>query len=142
MQTQISIEIARPIDEVFVKANDVTKWSVTCVEEEILEGDGGTGTRFHMVTQDRGRRMDFEGVVTRYEPPHASRVELVGESFDLDVLYEFEDLGGSTRVTQSSSVRGKGLWKVMLALTGWMVKRSSCDAQQNELEGLRTYCEG
>lgn len=143
MESQLSIDIARPIDEVFAKAlDDVTQWSLTCVEDELLEGDGGVGSRFRLVTSDRGRRMEFEGTVTRHEPPRVSQIQLVGAAFDLDVLYEFEDLGGATRVTQHSTVQGKGLWKVLLALTGWMMKKSSCDAQQEELESLKAYCEG
>ena len=143
MRTELSVEIDRPIDQVFTLTNDhVTEWSVTCIEEEMLEEKPGeVGSTFRIVTADRGREMVFTGTVTEYEPPRRSRVDLVGDTFDLDVLYTFDDLDGRTRVTQTSEVRGKGLFKVLLPLMGWMMKKASCKAQDFELANLKTYCE-
>ncbi len=40
MESELSIEVDRPIAEVFECANDhLTEWSLTCVEEEVLEAD-------------------------------------------------------------------------------------------------------
>jgi len=78
MQTELSIEIDRPIAEVFdYTNNNITEWSITVVAVEILdEKPEGVGTTFRCVTEDKGRRMDFDGVTTRYEPPTASAVYL------------------------------------------------------------------
>jgi len=142
METELSIEIDRPIAEVFAKTNDdVTAWSRTCVESETLSEADGVGSTFRIVTEERGRRMAFEGVVTKWEPPTLSGFRLVGDAFTIDVDYHFEDLGQGTRVTQSSDVNGKGVWKVFFALFGWLMKRSGCKAQQAELKGLKRYCE-
>jgi len=144
MDIQLSVDIDRPIEEVFeATGQDLCEWSVTCVEEELIEETPeGVGTTFRLVTEDRGRRMEFQGVVTRHEPPTVSEVHLVGPAFDLDVLYTFEDLGGRTRVTQESRIRGKGLWRPMVFLMTVFMRKSSCDAQQNELEALKAHCEG
>lgn len=123
--------------------NNVVEWSLTCVEDEVLEerNSGGVGTRFRIVTEESGRRMPFEGVVTRHEPPRESAIQLVGQHLDIDVLYLFEDLGGRTRVTQRSIVAGKGFVKVIFTLFGWAMKGAGCKAQQNELLSLKRHCE-
>ena len=142
MKSHAAIEIDKPIDEVFPRTNeDVATWSLTCVEDELLEDKDGVGTTFRIVTEERGRRMDFDGVVTKWEPPTLSGVYLTGKQFDIDVDYVFEDLGGRTRVSVSSVVTGKGLFKLMLAVMGVFFRKSGCDAQSRELESLKSYCE-
>lgn len=143
MLQEASIEIDCPIDEVFRLTNDdVAEWSIIVVEDEMLEEKpGGVGTTFRMVTEDRGSRMEFEGLITRHEPPHVNAIHMKGKMFDIEAEYTFEDLSGRTRVTQVSSVTGKGLFKVFLAFFGWTMKKSSCKALENELNSLKQYCE-
>ncbi|MFG0297665.1 MAG: SRPBCC family protein [Maioricimonas sp. JB045] len=143
MRSEGSIVIDRPIEEVFhLTCDRVPEWSLVVSEEQILEeSPDGVGTRFRTVTEDRGRRMVFDGVVTSHEPPHLSAVRLTGKDFDIEAVYMFEDLGGQTRVTQHSVVDGKGFFKVMFALFGWAMKKASCGATQRELESLKAYCE-
>lgn len=143
MRTEISVDIDRPIDQVFEKTlHDVTAWSITCVEDEVIEETPeGVGTKFRIVTEDRGKQMTFDGVVTEQETPHRSRIYMTHKSLDLDVLYTFEEIPSGTRVTQNSHAIGKGVFKIMLPLMGWMMKKSTCDAQQNELHSLKKYCE-
>ena len=137
------IEIEAPIGDVFRLTNDhVAEWSIVVVEEETLnKTPGGVGSTFRCVTEDHGRRMDFEGVVTRYEPPRRSAVRMTGEAFDIAAEYEFEDLGTQTRVTQSSIVHGKGFFRVFLMLFGWAMQKSNCKATQAELASLKQFCE-
>lgn len=143
MRAEASVEIDRPIDEVFHYTNDhVIEWSETCVSEELIEEHPDVvGSTFRMTTADRGREMVFEGVVTRYEEPRLSAVHLAGSTFDLDVAYTFEDLGGRTRVTQQSNVIGKGVTKVFLFVLGPLMRRTHCDAQGRELASLKSHCE-
>lgn len=146
MRQEMSVDIARPIAEVFdYTLQNVPEWSITVVSDEVLElvNDGGVGTTFRTLTEDRGRQMEFTGKVLRHEPPHLSAIELVGQYFDIDVEYRFESVGAGTmtRVTQNSEVRGKGFTKVMFALFGWMMKKSSCDALEKELQSLKRHAE-
>lgn len=145
MTTEGSVEIDRPIDKVFdYTTNNVAEWSITVVEDIPLETmpDGGVGSTFRCVTEDRGHRMEFQGTVTRFEPPTVSAVNLVGKQFDIDALYLFEDLSGRTRVTQVSVVRPKGLMmKLMFAVIGPFMKKSSCDAVSKELQSLKQHME-
>lgn len=144
MQTDLSVEIDRPIEEVFERTNaNVADWSIICVENERLEDKpDGVGSIFRIVTEDRGKRMEFQGVTTKYDPPNLSAVHMVGDQFDIDAEYRFEDLGSNrTRVTQDSKVTGKGFTKFMLFCCGWMMKKSSCKAQENELNSLKKFVE-
>jgi len=143
MQQQASVEIDRPIEEVFEYTNNhVAEWSLTVVEDEpVDETPEGVGSTFRCVTEDYGCRMEFQGVVTRHEPPTASAVHMTGKNFDIDAEYLFEDLGGRTRVTQRSVVSPKGFMKVFFLLFGWMMNKSSCKALENELNNLRRLLE-
>ena len=119
----------------------VAEWSLTVVEDEMIEDKDGVGTTFRCVTEERGRRMEFEGVVTVWEPPTRSAIQLIGKSFDIEAEYRFEDLNGRTRVTQESTVSGKGMVKVMFFLFGWLMNKQGCKAVQNELENLKSKLE-
>jgi hypothetical protein len=143
MQNLASVEVDRPINDVFELTNDhVAEWSNIVVEDKILmETPDRVGTTFRSVTEDHGKRMEFQGVVKRYDPPRLSSVKLTGDSFDIDVEYAFDDLGGRTRVTQQSTIHAKGFFKVFLFCCGWIMRKSSCKATQNELENLKRFCE-
>lgn len=118
------------------------EWSSIVVEDEVIEEKPeGVGTVFRTVTEERGHRMEFAGVVTKHDPPRAHTVVMKGRQFDIEAAYTFEDLGGGTRVTQISDVRPKGVMRAFFALFGWMIKKGGCDAQQQELEHLKRLAE-
>lgn len=143
MRSQGSIEIDRPIDEVFRLTSDhVADWSLIVIEDEPIETTPeGVGSTFRTVTMDRGKRMEFQGTCTRYEPPRVHAIEMTGDMFDLEVEYTFEDLGGRTRVSQTSIVHPKGIWKVFFFLFGWMMGKANCDALDREFQSLKQFCE-
>lgn len=142
MHNQASIEIDRPIGEVFAYTNDkVAEWSLTVVEDEVIDEKNGVGTTFRCVTEERGQRMDFDGIITLWEPPTKSAINLIGKSFDIVAEYRFEDLNGRTRVTQESTVNGKGFVRVMFFLFGWLMNKQGCEAVKKELESLKMKLE-
>ena len=143
MENVGSIEINRPIDDVFRAAVDyMPEWSLIVVEDEIIEPSPGVvGSTFRTVTEDKGNRMVFQGVVTQYDPPHVNAVHLSGDMFNIDTEFQFEDLGGRTKVTQFAKVTGKGAFKFILWCMGWLMKKSHCQATMRELESLKRYCE-
>lgn len=143
MHSLASIEIDRPIGEVFTYTNEkVAEWSLTVVENEVIQDKNGAGTTFRCVTEERGHRMDFQGVLTIWEPPTKSAIRLTGKSFDIEAEYRFEELNGRTRVTQESTVSGKGFVKTMFFLFGWLMNRQGCKAALRELENLKKKLEG
>lgn len=143
MQTAGSIEIDAPIEHVFDYAiHHVPEWSTIVVEDECVEQTADwVGSKLRIVTEERGRRMVFEGTIKRHLPPTDHALEMVGKYFDLDVEYRFEDLGGRTRVTQRSAVRPKGLLKVVFLLFGWLMAKSGCDSLEKELQRLKDKAE-
>ena len=144
MRSVAMIEIDCPIDDVFCLTCDhLTDWSIIVVEDKVIDPKpDGVGTTFRTVSEDRGRRMEFRGVVTKYEPPCLTTIQLTGRSFDIQTEYHFEEFNGRTRITQTTDVKGKVLFKLFMAVFGWMMNKSHCKASENELESLRRFCEG
>ena len=143
MRNQSSVEIDRPIDEVFrLTSERVAEWSLIVVEDEVLEErPEGVGTTFRTITEDHGKQMEFQGVVTRHDPPHAHAVQMTGDHFDIESEFTFEELAGRTRVTQTATVNAKGFFKLFMFLFGWMMNKSHCKASEDELNSLKRYCE-
>lgn len=144
MQSIASIEIDRPIEDVFWLANTrIADWSLIVVEDELIdETPDGIGSTFRTVTEDRGQRMEFAGVVTAFDPPYYNAAHMVGKLFDIDSEFQFEDLGSRTRVTQVSTVIGKGfIFKLMLTIMGWVMPKASSRSSELELKSLKQFCE-
>lgn len=143
MHSLASVEIDCPIDAVFTYTNKkVAEWSLTVVEDEVIEDKNGVGTTFRCVTEENGRRMEFQGVVTLWQPPRKSAISLTGKKFNIEAEYRFEDLNGRTRVTQESTVSGKGVVRIMFVLFGWLMNKQGCKAVSDELESLKRKLEG
>jgi carbon monoxide dehydrogenase subunit G len=143
METTRSIEIDQPIEVVFdYTLSNVSEWSIFVVEDEVTSaGPVEVGTTFHTVTEERGERMEFDGRVTKHEPPPAHSIVMQGKQFSMEVDYTFTELDNRTQVTQHSKVHAMGFLKVMFALFGWVMKKSSFDALDKELASLKKYCE-
>ena len=143
MRNQTSIEVDCSIDEAFdYTTNNVAEWSLIVIEDEPIEvKPEGVGSTFRVVTEENGNRMEFDGLVTLHEPPTAHTVRMVGKQFDIESEYLFEDLCGRTRITQHSTVTGKGMVKVMFFLFGWLMKKSSCKAGEQEFANLKRMIE-
>ncbi|MCA8996285.1 MAG: hypothetical protein KDA80_04855 [Planctomycetaceae bacterium] len=144
MRSEASIEIQGPIDEIFrITTEDVAAWSRTVIEDKVIEEHPGVvGTKFHVVTQENDQRMEFEGVVTRFEPPLAHGSFLTGKLFDIDVAYLFEELSpDQTRVHQISEVHGKGWFRLLLKVVKFFAADAGNGAALEELRRLKSYCE-
>lgn len=144
MQSEGSVLIDRPIDEVFrITRECIAQWSHVVVHDHVTEdvNNGDVGTRFQTITDSNGQELAFEGVVTHCDPPYAFASKLTGDQFDIEVAYSFEQVDAHTKVTQWSNVRGKGLFGWILRFAGWAMKKASCEALQRELDSLRHYCE-
>ena len=143
MKSTATVEINKPIGEVYdFTIKHVPEWSTIVVEDEPLEGgDDSVGSTFRCVTEERGKKMEFHGTVTESDPPKKHRSTLVGDMFDIDVTYLFEETSTGTKVTQNSDVAPKGFSKIIFFLVGWMMKKSGCTAAQNELLNLKKILE-
>jgi hypothetical protein len=97
-----SIEIKCPIEGVFWTMHEkAPEWSHLVVERQMIgEEQQGVGTQFRTVVEDRGKRTEYHGVITAFDPPHAVAVRLTGQFFEVEAAYAFESLGDRTRLTQ------------------------------------------
>ncbi len=144
MKTTASVEIDRPIEDVFdLTNNHVAEWSEVVIEDQIIEETPDVvGSTFRSITENQGQQMVFEGIVTQYEYPNLNAVQLVGQFFDIDAAYFFERITShKTKVTQVSEVRPKGGLKIIFLLFGWFMKSASCKAAEKELNNLKVFCE-
>lgn len=142
MKTTASVEIEHSIETVFRYTNEeVPQWSLTVIEDRPTNDLRGLGATFLCVTEEHGRRMEFDGEVTLWDPPHRSAVELIGKQFDISAEYLFEDLSGRTRVTQHSSVRFKGFTKMLMLIVGPLIAKQGLDAVNRELQSLKAKLE-
>jgi len=144
MKYEVSVVIDSPIELVFdLATNQTPQWSKVVVEDEVIHEteDGGVGTVLRIVTEDRGRRMEFEGEVTHFDPPHASAIRMVNNMLVIESAFRLEDLSGSTRITQLAMVKGRGLFRPVMWLMGIVASKASCKASEDELRRLKKYCE-
>ncbi len=145
MIIEVSIDIDKPIDEVFLFTNnEVPKWSNTVVKEEVVEETPEkVGSKYKIHTKSEGREVILDGEVTKWDVPNASAINMTSSVFDIFAEYFFEDLGeGRTRVSQRSTITPKGFVKVMM----WIGKlfgahKKSCEAGELELKSLKKIME-
>jgi uncharacterized protein YndB with AHSA1/START domain len=98
---QLSVTIARPLEEVFAVLTDVEKthiWSAPAVEEHwTTPPPYGIGSRRHAIAQMMGRRTENDAEVTAYELNRRWEMKSVsGPGFVVSA--EFSPVTGGTRV--------------------------------------------
>lgn len=145
MITETSVLICRPIADVFAFTHaHVPRWSSIVVSDEILDdqSDGGVGTKFKVVTEEQGRRMEFAGEVTHHDPPNQSAMILRGSSFDIQIAYTSEQDGDSVRVTQFGDVTSNNLaMKIVFWLVGKLSPNLPRTAADRDLSNLKRLLE-
>ena len=110
-ETQLSVMIARPLEEVFAVLTDPNKtprWSAPAVEEQwITPGPAGIGSRRRAVTQLMGRRSENVAEVTAYEPNRMwEMTSVAGPPFVVRARFAPVDSGTRVDWTWSFDFRG------------------------------------
>lgn len=119
-----SVEINRPIDEVFgyMSNLDNLEWTVGLVEVNhdgsLRLGAGGTDVRL------MGRReVTMPWTVTAYEPPHRVQFEYQ-KPFPLTADFRLESVKGRTLVACETTMKPKGLWRLLGPLMALETKKT------------------
>lgn len=113
--------IARPAAEIWEYAADIvrhTEW-MTVTEAELTSGDGGHAGARGRETMNLGPlKITADLEVAEAEPGRRLRWRtLPGAPFDLDVVLELTPEGtAATRATYRSTVRLRGLWRLVAPL--------------------------
>ena len=107
-----SISIGRPPEDVFAYVTDPVNdpvWQSGVVESELVDG-GQThvGSRIRVVRRFLGRRMEFVGQVTRWEPPNYAEIKSVEGPFGFGGSYRCEPENGGCRLTVAGELGSFG----------------------------------
>lgn len=145
MKSHGEIEINRPIEDVFrLTTEHVAEWSIVVVTDKMThETKDVVGSTFVTVTvtHDRGQEMEFQGIITKHDPPNLHAVGLEGKLFNIKTEYWFQSVADRTHVSQRTQVNGKGFFKILLPIMGILMKKSHCEATFKELQSLKDFCE-
>jgi uncharacterized protein YndB with AHSA1/START domain len=102
IEFELTVEIRRPVDEVFAYVTDpetLSQWQTNTVEVEVLtEGPMRAGTRLREVHVAMGRRLEQVVEVSAYESNRRFDLRVVEGKFPLDGRNTFEATATGTTV--------------------------------------------
>lgn len=100
IEVEHTLEIGRPLDEVFEYLTDVSRlpeWQSSAESAE-LEGELRKGARIREVRTFMGRRATSTMEVTEYDPPRRFSLQVVEGPIEYAVEHALEAVDGRTRV--------------------------------------------
>jgi uncharacterized protein YndB with AHSA1/START domain len=137
-----SVQINRPIAEVFAYATDISKnaeWSADVVRaEQTSAGPVGVGATSILVQKFMGKEMKNEAKVTVYDPPHRFGFKTTSGPVQFEGTQTFEEAEGGTRMTFSMQGEAGGFFKVAEGLLAREVEKSF----ERDLKTLKAKLEG
>lgn len=132
-----SIEVAKPVDEVFAYLSDFTNTAEfdpgVIRAEKTSEGEIGPASTFKLITEFKGREIPVNYEIASYDPPN--RLVFVGDGkrFEGTDDIQLSPLGeGSTKVTWTADFKMKGLAQ----LAEPFLKGTFEDISQHAVDGL------
>lgn len=145
MKNKYTIDIQAPLECVFHWIDDaerVKEWLPNVVENEDLNvTDDRIGSTFRQVYVENGKRMEMHGVVTGFVPNRQMKCEVTGDSFDLNLDYQLEEIAGGTRLIQDSEVRFKGFLKLLSPILTVISKLAPDKSQDESMGKLKALAE-
>ncbi|QDU82127.1 Polyketide cyclase / dehydrase and lipid transport [Polystyrenella longa] len=122
-----SVWIDAPQEEVFRKGSDLPhceEWIEEIIRIELLtEGPVGTGTRWRETRMMFGKQSTEEMSITRFEPPQMYQAEAYNCGSQYITQIHFAAENGGTKVTSNFNCVPQTFFaKIMVCLTGWMMK--------------------
>lgn len=139
LKWEASVDISRPIDEVFAYVTDPAKapeWA-SWILENTLEGGGpvGVGSRIRGVWKFLGRSQDFRGEVTQYDPPSKFAMRTVSGGLHGYAEAQLESIEGGTRFRNRYESETGGLFKLADPIVAPLAKRA-LEADLHTLKAL------
>jgi len=115
--TRHTIEINRPIEDVFEVLTDVTltgRWYLAQVEEwRTTPPPHGVGSVRRARVLVMGRGVENDAVVTEHDPPRRAAMKGLSKSAPFEVTLAFEPVDGGTRVVIDSAFQLRGLMRLI-----------------------------
>ena len=146
MKTSKTTIIDAPASIVFPWFEDserLRQWIPNIVEDvALIETPEKVGSTFRQVFLERGKQMEMTGEITAYAENERMRVYMSGDMFDLDADYVLKALSPEqTEVTQDTTIKFKGMIKLLAPLMLLMSKFSNADPQAEAHAKLKELAE-
>jgi uncharacterized protein YndB with AHSA1/START domain len=125
IEVEHTLEIARPLDEVFAYLTDVARipeWQASA-EEASLEGELAEGAKIREVRSMLGRRAASTLEITEYEPPKRFSLRTVEGPIAYAVEHALEAVDGGTRVRFTGRGETKRVPRLMLGTVRRTIER-------------------
>jgi hypothetical protein len=124
-----AVNIRRPVEDVFAIVADPGYdhyWSSAVIEAGITTPPPtGVGTTAHYVSRILGRRMEYDWVITEFEPNRRLVARLQGGLVPARAALSVEpDSGGGTRLTVVYWVESGGFVRLSWPLVRWLGNRA------------------
>jgi ligand-binding SRPBCC domain-containing protein len=128
MRIEESIEIKRPLREVFNYVSDVAnfpQWTAHTLEvRKNTVGPPQQGDRFTLAIKSVGRRFETPYERTSFEPNQRYTDRAVGGPVpDQQWVYTFQEVAGGTHLRRAVEAEGGGLLRLLEPLQKWAVQR-------------------
>ncbi len=141
MRTEQSVEIDRPIEEVFAYTSNVDnlpEWTGAVIEVHgSTLGQPRKGDQFTTVSKFLGRRFETPQEVTTYEENRRYSYRSTGGPFPLSFTFNFEETPGGTRLTEVAEGEPGTFFRLAGPLLEAAVKRQF----KNDLATLKDLME-
>ncbi len=143
MRVEESVDIGRPVEEVFAFATDPKTWSewagpVIEVRQPALGQLRQQGGKFATVNKFLGRRFETRYEVTAYEPDRRFSYRSTDGPVPHEETFNFEAVpGGGTRCTQTAEFEAGGFF----GLVGPLLQRAAGRQSRNDPRTLKDLIE-
>jgi uncharacterized protein YndB with AHSA1/START domain len=125
IEVEHTLQIARPVDEVFAYLTDIGRipeWQASA-EEVSFEGELAEGSRIREVRSMMGRRATSTMEVTEYDPPKRFSLRTVEGPITYTVDHALEAVDGGTRVTFTGRGETNRVPRLMLGTVRKTIQR-------------------
>ena len=135
----VSVDIQRPVEDVFAFVVDVTNdtaW-IDGIREARLLGGGpiATGSHVERIAGFLGRKIEYEIEVTDFEPNVRLHMKTVKATFPMVLWYDFEPTETGTRFTQRVQGSPGGFFRLARPLLE-VALRKNVTRDMNKLRGI------
>ena len=127
IKSEMSMIVRRPIDEVFEYVSDLThsaEWQSGLLEvQRTTAGSLGIGTKYTLVRQFMGRRMEASNEFIEFVPNSKVAFKTTSGPIPLEASYLFESTSEGTRLTSIVEMQAEGFVKLAEPIIAAGLKR-------------------
>lgn len=133
-----SVDIKRPVDNVFAYTTDVKswpKWQPFPEAEQMSQGPMGVGTTTKGTIRLMGLTMKWTAKVTEYEPNRKFGKDIVSGSITFEQHNTYDPIEGGTKFTLVYDMKAGGLMKLFSSVVASSMRKALKKAFSN-LKGI------